>query len=406
MNILYFHQHFSTPAGSTGTRSYEMARALIDRGHKVTMVCGSYQLAKSGLGPGADQAGVKRGVVDGIDVIEFQLPYSNNDSFLKRTYTFLKYSLKSSLLPFKEPFDLLFATSTPLTAGIPGIIMKRFKSKKFVFEVRDLWPELPREMGVITNPAVLKGMDFLEWSSYKSADGCIALSPGIKDGIERRSNQKPIEMIPNGCDLDLFTPNGDKANIPGVNDDDFVALFTGAHGIANGLDAAIDAASELQNRKEENIKMVFIGDGREKERLIRRSEEMGLKNCLFFDPVPKTELPAFLRRANVGLMLLQNIPAFYYGTSPNKFFDYISSGLPVLNNYPGWVAELIAEYQCGMAIEPDSPKTFADALVKMKNRSDVVTMGKNARALAEKKFNRKNLSNQFADFLEKIYRSA
>ncbi len=370
------------------------------------MVCGSYQLAKSGLGLGINQAGVKRGEVDGIDVIEFQLPYSNSDSFLKRSLTFFKYSLKSSLLPFKEPFDLLFATSTPLTAGIPGIIMKRFKSKKFVFEVRDLWPELPREMGVISNPFVLKGMDFLEWSSYKSADGCIALSPGIKEGIERRSNKKSIEMIPNGCDLDLFTPYGDKANIPGVNEDDFVALFTGAHGIANGLDAAIDAASDLKTRGEENIKFVFIGDGRDKERLVQRSKEMGLNNCLFFDPVPKTELPAYLRRADVGLMLLQNIPAFYYGTSPNKFFDYISSGLPVLNNYPGWVADLIKENNCGIAIEPDSPSKFADALVTLKTQSDVAVMGENARSLAEREFNRKNLSNQFADYLEKLNHSA
>ncbi len=163
MKILYFHQHFSTPQGSTGTRSYEMARKLIARGHQVTMICGSYQLASSGLSE--KPSGIRRGLVDGIDVIEFPLPYSNSDSFLKRTSTFLKFSLKSSFFPFKENFDLLFATSTPLTAGIPGILMKLFRSEKFVFEVRDLWPELPREMGVISNPALLKriiGMGYLQ----------------------------------------------------------------------------------------------------------------------------------------------------------------------------------------------------------------------------------------------------
>ncbi|MEX0646338.1 MAG: glycosyltransferase family 4 protein [Balneolaceae bacterium] len=405
MKILYFHQHFSTPEGSTGTRSYEMARKLLERGHRVTMVCGSYQLASSGL-KNSTQDGIKRGEVDGIDVIEFQLPYSNNDSFLKRTSTFLKYSLKSSRLPFSESYDLLFATSTPLTAGIPGIIMKRFRAKKFVFEVRDLWPELPREMGVITNPFVLKGMEMLEWASYKSADGCIALSPGIKKGIERRAKNKRVEMIPNGCDLDLFKPSSEKrVQIPGVETGDFVALFTGAHGIANGLDAAVDAAAELRKRGENSVKLVFIGDGREKPRLREKAGEFKLKNCIFLDPVPKTDLPQFLHRADTGLMLLQNIPAFYYGTSPNKFFDYISSGLPVLNNYPGWVAELISRNKCGVVVEPGSPEKFADGLITLKNHKNLDQMKKNSRKLAEESFNREKLSAQFADFLESVYRS-
>ena len=405
MKILYFHQHFSTPAGSTGTRSYEMARALIERGHDVTMVCGAYQLAKSGLDGGSSSSSVKRGVVDGIDVIEFQLPYSNSDSFLKRTKTFLEYSLKSSLLPFREDFDLLFATSTPLTAGIPGILMKLIKPKKFVFEVRDLWPELPREMGVITNPAVLKAMELLEWSTYRAADGAVALSPGIKEGIERRSENLPVEIIPNGCDLDLFKPTGNKAEIPGVSDDDFVALFTGAHGIANGLDTALDAAVVLKERGESSIKLVFIGDGREKRRLVQRARDQHLDNCIFLEPVPKTELPGYLRRADVGLMLLKNVPAFYYGTSPNKFFDYISSGLLVLNNYPGWVADMIRENECGRVVSPESPKAFADGLQEMKKGVHQTEQGQNARALAERKFSRKDLSNRFVEFLKEVYRS-
>lgn len=401
MKILYFHQHFSTPQGSTGTRSYEKAKKLIERGHQVTMICGTYQMANSGLDE--NKPGVSRGFVDGIDVIEFPLPYSNIDSFLKRTSTFLKFSIRSSILVFKEPFDLLFATSTPLTAGIPGILMKLFRSEKFVFEVRDLWPELPREMNVISNPFLLKGMDVLEWSSYKAADGCIALSPGIKEGIERRSKNIPIEMIPNGCDLKLFNPESiAKSEIPGVEEDDFVALFTGAHGIANGLDAAIDAAVELKKRGEQHVKLVFMGDGKEKIRLMKRADDESLNNCIFINPVPKTELPGYFKRADVGLMLLQNIPSFYYGTSPNKFFDYLAAGLPVLNNYQGWVADLITQNECGIVVQPESPKAFADGILMLKNRLDRKQLGINARKLAEKQFDRNSLSDQFVDFLEYI----
>ncbi len=211
-------------------------------------------------------------------------------------------------------------------------------------------------------------------------------------------------MIPNGCDLDLFNPEtNEKKEIPGVGDADFVALFAGAHGIANGLDAAIDAAAVLKKRGEEQIKLVFIGDGKEKSRLIKRADEEQLDNCLFLDPVSKTALPGYLKRADIGLMLLQNIPAFYYGTSPNKFFDYISAGIPVLNNYPGWVADLINQHECGIVVSPDSPEVFADGLLALKYRSDRDRLGKNARNLAENQFNRKVLSDQFVDFLEYVH---
>ena len=406
MHVLYFHQHFSTPSGSTGTRSYEMAQRLIARGHSVTMVCGSGQMAQSGLsGPPAH--GMRRGKVDGIEVIELCLPYSNYDSFLKRGWTFLLYAWRSVKLALSLEYDLLFATSTPLTAGIPGIVMKLFRKKPFVFEVRDLWPELPREMGVISNPAVLKAMDLLEWLSYHSADACIGLSPGIVRGITRRGiPESRVAMIPNGCDLELFKPAAEKgmAGIPGIGKDDFVAIFCGAHGIANGLDAVLDAARVLKRRDEQRIRLLFIGDGRLKPGLIERAAREGLDNCVFAKAVPKTELTAITAAADVGLMILANVPAFYYGTSPNKFFDYIASGLPVLNNYPGWLAEIIGENGCGIAVPPGDPEAFADALVYLRDHAaQRAAMGSAARAIAQAKFDRDRLADHFVTFLEQTF---
>jgi glycosyltransferase involved in cell wall biosynthesis len=403
MKILYFHQHFGTPQGSSGTRSYEMARALIAAGHQVTMVCGSYQRAALDL-PYDPQKGWSRGEIDGIDVISLPLAYSNRDGLAKRTLIFLRFALRSIGIALRHEYDLLFATSTPLTAGIPGIVARPFRRKPFVFEVRDLWPELPRALGM-RNPLLLGGMSLLERLSYRSAQACVGLSPGIVAGIERRSQPgKPIAMIPNGSDLDLFTP-GNRADLqlPGVGPDDFVAAFTGAHGIANGLDAVLAAAAALREKGEERIKLLFIGDGKEKDRLAQQAQVEGLTNCLFFDPVPKRELAALLGRLNCGLMILKNVPAFYYGTSPNKFFDYISAGLPVLNNYPGWLADLVTEHQCGLAVPPDDPVAFADALIYVANHPDeCAQMGQNARALAEAQFAREKLAAQMVAFLEGI----
>lgn len=300
-------------------------------------------------------------------------------------------------------YDLLFATSTPLTVGLPGIAASILRRKPFVFEVRDLWPELPREMGVVTNPVVLKAMDVLEWSSYHAATRCIGLSPGIVSGITRRGiNAGKVTMIPNGCDLDLFHPEiGESIRPEGVAPEDFMAVFSGSHGIANGLDAVLAAAAELKRRGRTDIKLVMVGNGQLKPSLMKKAEAQGLDNCIFLAPISKKKLTSLQRGADAGLMILANVPAFYYGTSPNKFFDYISTGLPVLNNYPGWLAELIQQNHCGVAVPPENPQAFADALEYLKDHPAVRTeMGKNARILAEREFSREELAGRFVKWLE------
>ncbi len=410
MKVLYFHQHFSTPQGSTGTRSYQFSRKLLEHGHEVTVVCGSSATGKTGL-DGESVKGMRTGTIDGINVIELNLAYSNYDGLVKRAWTFLKFAMKSTKIALTYKYDLLFATSTPLTAGIPGIVMKIFRRKKFIFEVRDLWPELPREMGVIKNPVILFLMSVLEWLSYNMADACIGLSPGIQEGILRRTRNKKkiIEMLPNGCDLGLFKPKAKKdlsffkKNISNYNQNDIIALFTGAHGLANGLDAVLDAAVVLQKKNADNIKLVFIGDGKLKPGLIARAQKEKLTNCIFLDPVPKFELADIVCNADIGLMILDNIPAFYYGTSPNKFFDYISAGKPVFNNYPGWLAGLITENKCGCAVKPGDPEVFADSLIEM--TADVKAlqvMGENSRKLAERQFDRDRIAEKFETLLESI----
>ncbi len=402
MKVLYFHQHFTIPSIGGGTRSYEFAKRLIERGHKVTIVCG--ESAQLNL-PASDTKNVYRGDVDGIDVIQIALPYSNKDSIAKRAFTFLKFGFLGVKVALKEEYDLLFATTTPLTAGIPGIFMKWMgKKKKFVFEVRDLWPELPKALGM-KNPFLLWGMGVLERKSYRKADACIGLSPGICEGIAKRSQKgKQIALIPNGCDLEIFKP-GDrsKLDLEGIKPTDTVAIFTGAHGIANGLDAVLDAAQVLKDKKREDIILVFIGDGKLKPELVARAKEERLTNCRFFDSMPKSKLNQIVSNADIGMMILANIPAFYYGTSPNKFFDYISSGLPVLNNYPGWLADMINENECGLVVPPNNAEAFADALIKLADNPELrATYGANARNLAEREFSRDELGGKFVGFLEEV----
>lgn len=401
MRILYFHQHFSTPKGAAGIRSYEMARAMIRRGHHVTMVCGSYGLGQTGL-EGPFRGGCRRGVVNDIEVIEYDLSYSNRDGLLRRSWLFARFALSGVGLALTAPYDRLFATTTPLTAGLPGVAARWLRGKPFVFEVRDLWPELPRAMGVIRNPLVLTLLRALEWASYRSAHRLIGLSPGIVEGIARLKGERPrIALIPNGCDLDIFADGSAAPWRPdGIGADDLMAIFTGTHGQANGLHAVLDAAAVLKERGRDDISLVLVGDGKLKLALQERAATEELDNVIFHAPVDKQSLAGLMSAADLGMQCLANVPAFYYGTSPNKFFDYISAGLPVLNNYPGWLAEMILSHGCGFAVSPDDPAAFADALERAADdRQALENMGRNALDLARARFDRRRLADEWVDWV-------
>jgi glycosyltransferase involved in cell wall biosynthesis len=400
MKILYLHQFFTTPQGSGGTRSFELGRRLVARGHEVTVVCGSLIGGKTGL-DGPFSRGKREGMVAGIRVIEFELPYGNQHSFVRRTMAFLKYSLRVSLLALRHPADLVFATTPPLTVALPAMLCRLFTRKRIVCEVRDLWPESPRAMGVITNPLALSAMGLLETMLYKVGHRFVALAPGIIDGIVAKGrNQNEIMLVPNGSDMEA-NPSTLAPRLLDAKDTEMVALYAGTHGIANGLDAVLDAASVLKQRGRNDIKIVLCGDGQLKTNLERRVASQGLDNVIFMKPVTKDKVPVLMKGADVGLQILMNVPVFHYGTSPNKFFDYIAAGLPVLVNYPGWIADMISQNHCGFVSEPGNAEAMADALERAQaNKQDLRDMGNRAAALAAKDFDRDKLANRLIEWLE------
>ena len=397
MHVLYLHQHFSTPKGAAGIRSYEMARGLLRNNHSVTMVCGKFGPGNTGLETPFVK-GRREGLVDGIRVIEFEVAYSNKLSFFQRSMQFMKFASRSLKVALTEDYDLIFASSTPLTAAIPGICARWLRRKPFVFEVRDLWPELPKAMGAISNPLILGAMSVLAWAAYKSAIRIVGLAPGMVDGIEKWGVPRSrIAMVPNGCDNGIFAGASPDAWRPGsVGSGDLLAVYTGTHGAANGLMALVEAATELKRRKRDDIKILLVGDGLEKLALQAKARERGLDNLLFLDPINKSRIAQLLAGADVGIQSLANIPEFYFGTSPNKFFDYIAAGLPVLCNYPGWLAGMIEMHHCGYAVPPDNADALADALeAAAADKAGLRRMGQNGRKLAEGQFDRKLLVDQW-----------
>jgi glycosyltransferase involved in cell wall biosynthesis len=405
MHVIYIHQHFATKQGATGTRSYEMSRRLLQAGHRVTMICGEY--APGGLRPKPDQR-ITEHDIDGIRVLQIAEPYANQMGPLRRMLAFGRFARSATQIIRGLRADLVFATSTPLTVGIPGMKGSRHLGVPFVFEVRDVWPEVLVSAGVLTIPLMIWSAQRLERKIYRAADHFIALAPGMKDSIVRRTGYpaEAITLVPNASDLDLFRPDDRPLADARFGPPDAVrAVFTGAHGLVNGLDAVLDAAVELKRMGEQGIQFVFIGSGSQRERLMERSRREGIDHmCSWVAAVPKHELAEILPRMGVGLMILKNAPALHYGSSPNKFFDYIAAGLPVLNNYPGWLADMIGEHRCGLAVSPDDPAAFAGALVWFRNHpQERREMGRQARRLAETQFSRELLGEQFVRTLETVH---
>jgi glycosyltransferase involved in cell wall biosynthesis len=254
------------------------------------------------------------------------------------------------------------------------------------------------------NPLLLGSMALLERLAYAMADHVIALAPGIREGVARTGfPRERITLIPNGCDLDLFaaaTPLRPADQFPGmIAPGDFVAVFTGAHGKANGLAAVVAAGKVLEQRGRTDIKLLLIGGGAEKAELMRDAD--GLQTVRFADAVPKQLIASLIRGGDAGLQILANVPAFYDGTSPNKFFDYLAGGLPVIINYPGWLAELVREQGCGWAVSPDDPEAFADALIDAADdREEALRRGAAALALGSRMFAREALASRFVETLE------
>lgn len=407
MHIAYIHQHFQTPQDKGGTRSYEMALRLIAAGHCVSMISGTMEDVGDRIGIQGESMKVD---VDGIDVHYINAPYANRLSFWQRVAVFRLFAKRAQRVVESLRPDLVFATSTPLTVGDPARKAAKSLGVPFVFEVRDLWPELPIAMGIIRNPALKWYLRHMERRIYRAASHCIALSPGMKEGIaETGYPAERISIIPNAADLELFKPERTLPREEWLGDvSQCRFVFSGAHGEANGLDALIDAAVELKRRGEEGIQFICVGYGKLKPRLIERSKREGVDDrVLWVDPVPKKQLARLLPTFDVGLMLLKNIPAFYRGTSPNKFFDYIASGLPVLNNYPGWLAGMIEDNDFGKVTPPDDAMAFADACVWFRDHPEVrEAMRARARAFAEREHSRDRRAGQFVEALERVNASS
>ena len=399
MKIVYLHQYFNTPEMSGGTRSYEMAKRMVAAGNEVHMVTSSREEDSENK----DWSTTNEA---GIHVHWYPVPYSNHMSFAQRIKSFFAFAFAAKRKSASLLGDVVFATSTPLTIALPAVFTARKLKVPMVFEVRDLWPEIPIAIGALKNPLAQTLAKKLETWAYMNSSAIVALSPGMKEGIVKSGYPaSQVAVIPNSSD-NFEMMHDDSAAAQFRNErkwlnDSPLLVYTGTFGKINGVGYMVSLASELQ-RLNSNVKILLVGDGAEKSQVVAKAKSAGVfEENLFIEPsMPKKDIPALLSAATMASALFIDLPEMR-PNSANKFFDALASSTPVLLNYGGWMHDLVQQHSCGLAMWQQPIELVAEQLdQKMNDDEWLKQAGLAARRLAEEEFDRDTLATQLMSVLE------
>jgi glycosyltransferase involved in cell wall biosynthesis len=401
MHILLIHQAFTALDEPGGTRHYELASYLLHRGHSTTIITSpvSYLTGaawKTNAETSASPAG------SGLDIRRVAVYPALHRSFVHRVISFLSFMIASFTEGLRvRQVDVVWGTSPPIFQAVTAWALARLKRVPFLLEVRDLWPEFAVQVGVLRQPVLIRLSEWLERFLYRKADLVLVNSPGFAQHVTQRG-AKGVVLVPNGADVDMFDPDADGAVFRQVNhlEGKFVLLYAGAHGMSNDLTVLLDAAQILQD--DPAIAILLVGDGKEKSALQQFASEKRLTNVIFLPPVTKSEMPAVLAAADACLAILKPIP-LYATVYPNKVFDYMAAGRPVVLAIDGVIRQLVESAAAGIFTPPGDAQALAETIRQLAgDRQLGREMGLAGRKIVEERFDRRSLADQFAEIIEDL----
>jgi len=390
MRLIYIHQYFRTPEQGGAVRSYHLAKGLVQAGIAVDMITAHD-------GPSYDQRWI-----DGIRVHYLPVVYEQKFGFLKRIWAFWSFVIAAKRLVKKLPRpDLLYITSTPLTTGLVGLWAKRRLALPYIFEVRDLWPEAPIQVGAIRNPILKKLLYSLEKQIYDQALSLVALSPGIASHLRKTSPERAIALIPNFSDLGTFFPKEKNQLLAaqiGLKSGLTIA-YTGALGQVNAVGELLDLA-EMAQKRQKNWNFLIMGAGSHAEKLKETAEARVLNSVRFIPFGSKNEVNDILSLADLAWISFAHLPVLKTN-SPNKFFDALAAGKAILVNHKGWVYDLVKTHELGISCLPGKMEAaFAKLENLAQSQSELDRMGRNSRKLAESYFSRELAVSRLLDVVD------
>ena len=342
--------------------------------------------------------------IDGVRVLRAYTYPSLHRTFVWRVVSFISFMLSSVWAGLKTgPVDVVMGTSPPIFQAVSACVVAVLRRRPFLLEIRDLWPEFGIDMGILTNPVLIRLSRWLEGFLYSRASHLMVNSPAYRDYLLRKGvPDEKITLISNGVDPDMFDPGQKGARIRKKYKlkDRFVVCYAGALGVANDIPTILRAAQQL--KRDSRIHILIVGDGKERANLERMAKRMSLDNVTFTGACPKNDMNDYLAASDAGLATLQNIPMFQM-TYPNKVFDYMAAGRPTVLGIDGVIRKVVEAARGGVFVQPGDPTVFASTIMELSRSPErAAKMGRDARTYVEIHFNRKQQADRFADLVEWI----
>ena len=403
MNIIYLCQYFVPEPAAPAARVAELSRAWVKAGHKVTVLTGMPN-HPTGIVPEKYRGRLLvRECLDGVTVLRNWLYATPNYGFAKKMLNHLSFMVSVVMLglPRLGHADVLIVSSPAFLSVFSAFFISRLRRIPFVFEVRDLWPAVFADLGVITNPLLIKFLEFLEMFLYRRAARIVTVTQSFRDMLIGRGLQaQKVVTIYNGAHVEFFVP-GDRDNSVRMEHglgNRFVASYLGAHGISHSVETVLRTADILRDRKD--ITFMLVGDGAMKTSLLALKEKMGLKNVLMLPSHAKERMPDLYCASDVCLVPLRDIPIFDTFV-PSKMFEIMACGVPIVGAVRGEASEILTRSGAARLVAPDSAEELAKAIEWMQaHPHERARMGVAGREFVRAHYDRGKLAEQYMQVLE------
>ena len=402
MRVLLVTHYYPPESGAPQARLSEMAARWVQDGLDVTVLTGMPNHPTGVVADGYQGAVTRREKRDGVRVLRTWLFATPNQGLVKKTLGHLSFMVSSVVLggPRVGRTDVVVVSSPTFFSIGSAWLLARMRRARLVVEVRDLWPAIFVELGVLTNRRVIAVLERLELAAYRAADAVVVVTDGFRDDLVRRGvPATKVTTIRNGVDLERFWPStgptaADRSWL-GVPEGDLLVLYIGAHGISHGLASVVEAARLVAD---ERIHVSLVGEGADKEAVRARVEELGVRNVSMLPGVPRDRVPALVAAADVCLVPLRDVPLFATFI-PSKMFEYLGAGKAVVGAVTGEPARILEEAGA-VVVRPEDPGALARALRALAADPDrCVRMGAAGRAYVEQHFDRRALADAYASLL-------
>lgn len=399
MKLLFLTDNFPPEVNAPASRTYAHCKEWVNNGVDVTVITCAPNFPQGKVYKGYKNKLYQTENMDGIKVIRVWTYITGNEGFIKRTLDYISFSVSAFGAGLFQKIDLIVATSPQFFTALCGRTLSFWKRRPWVMEVRDLWPESIKTVGVMKDNAVIRYFEWEEMRCYKSARQIIVVTDSFKSRlIERGISEKKIFVVKNGVDRSLFVPMAKDLELLkelGLEGKKVIG-YIGTHGMAHKLDFILQCAKNNEGRNDYHF--LFIGNGAKKNELLNFKEQLKLTNVTMLDSVSKTEVKRYISILDLCLINLRKSDLFKT-VIPSKIFENAAMEIPIIMGVEGEAQEIIESYKAGLCFEPENASDFQNALDQLLSDKDLYKQCKVGCRILSMNFDRHILAKSMLDII-------